>query len=127
MLQVEATATRSGRTVGMALRNVSWAGFRMASSLHLLKGEPLRIRIPVVDPQYSIEAEVVWCLDNKGDEYEIGVQFRSGNCLLDETMYSHLREIETYRQTVRDIEGREIDSDQAAEEWRDRFSQRFFS
>lgn len=130
-LGVEAFTPQSADAVGMALRNVSWAGLRMASPRPVRKGEHLEVRIPLVDPQYSIGAEVIWCQavpeGAPQAAFEVGVQFRGGNCLLDETMYSHLREIETYRQTVSDVEGRELSSDDAAREWRDRFSDRLFA
>ena len=55
------------------------------------------------------------------NEYEIGVRFAEGGSTDREGLYAQVREIETYRRTVRDVHGRDLSPGEAAHEWSARF------
>lgn len=123
-IRVQATASTPRRPGGACLRDVSLTGLRLLSSEPFPAGERIQLRIPDADPAFSTEGEVVWSEPAGEGEYEIGVRLTTAFSPLDEWIYTQLREIETYRQTVRDFEGRTLSSEEAVAEWRQRFGAR---
>lgn len=85
------------------------------------RGKRIGVRLPGLGPAVLTEGTVVWCTNHQGRSWEIGVRFdpnRPGDA---DRLYTQVREIETYRQTVADIEGRKLGPADAAREWQDRF------
>lgn len=106
------------------LRNVSEGGLCFHSGMELPIGHMVHLQIPVFGEQYEGDAVVVWC-HQMGDEYEIGVRFRKASDLFAVRMVEQICYIESYRQTVEEVEGRRLTSEEAAEEWIARFASDF--
>lgn len=126
-LCVEITIVETGQVSATSLRNISPGGMRLASARPYARQELLEVGVPVVDPGFAAEAEVIWCRLADGGDFETGLRFADAFGRMAERIYGQLREIETFRQTVRDFEGRDLTSDEAAREWRRRFSGKLFS
>lgn len=87
-------------------------------------GSFLHLRIPVVTPEFEVDAKVVWCRCAEGD-IELGVEFLSADDAFRVRMVEQVCHIENYRQEVRAAQGRELSFEEAAEEWIGKFSARF--
>ena len=98
------------------LRNISNGGFACAVDEPIAIGaRSCNLRIPVIWPDYHGCGVVVWCRAMP-PRYEIGIEFGSQH-LFKTKMVEQLCQIEDYRQQVLSDYGRELDSEQAAQEW----------
>lgn len=106
------------------MRNISEGGVCFASAVELDPGALIRLSIPLFAEQFEVDATVAWC--QPGPEgYLVGVQFVSPQERVCVRMVEQLCYIEDYRLQVGREEGRELSSEQAAEEWIERFSAEF--
>ena len=105
------------------LRNISNGGFACAIDEPIAVGTTVQLRIPVVWPDYRGCGVVVWCRPVP-PRYEIGIEFGAQD-LFKTKMVEQLCQIESYRQRIRSDEGRELDSEQAAQEWIARYAKEF--
>lgn len=106
------------------LRNVSEGGVCFMAQAALDSGIRLRLKIPVFDQLFEIDATVAWCRE-KAPGFEVGVRFDSLQDHFSVRMIEQLVYIEDYRRQVEREEGRTMSSEQAAEEWVERFAERF--
>jgi phage tail tape-measure protein len=67
---------------------------------------------------------VIWCLA-ASDGYEVGVEFREVEDAYRARMVEQVCHIEHYRLWVKEVEGRDIDSEHAAKEWIGKFAEEF--
>jgi len=82
-----------------------------------VRGDVIELTFPDIDPEFIIRGRVVWCTTLEGGGFEAGVEFDSGFSPLQDRIFDRIREIETYRQTVADVEGRRLSAEAAAKEW----------
>lgn len=87
-------------------------------------GSFLHLRIPVVTPEFEVDAKVVWCRCAEGN-IELGVQFLSADDAFRVRMVEQVCHIESYRQEVSAAQGRELNFEEAAVEWIGKFSAKF--
>ena len=87
-------------------------------------GSFLHLRIPLVTPEFEVDAKVVWCRCAEGG-VELGVEFLSADDAFRVRMVEQVCHIENYRQEICAEEGRELDFEQAAAEWIGKFSAKF--
>jgi hypothetical protein len=106
------------------LRNVSEGGLCFATAVALEADLAIRVTIPVLGEQYVIEGAVAWCRSVESG-YEVGVRFFSPQDQFCVRMVEQLCYIEDYRLQVESEEGRCLSSEQAAQEWIDRFADQF--
>ena len=104
--------------------NVGHGGLAFESATCPVVGEMLRIRIPTVEPPFEGNARVVWCRP-EGENFLVGVQFLDAPAAFRSRMVQQVCSIENYRREVREREGRVLTSQQAADEWIERFAGRF--
>ena len=104
--------------------NVGHGGLAFESATCPVVGEMLRIRIPSVEPPFEGNARVVWCRP-EGSNFLVGVQFLDAPAAFRSRMVQQVCSIENYRREVREREGRVLTSQQAADEWIERFAGRF--
>ncbi len=97
------------------LHNISNGGFSCAIDEPITVGAAVQLRIPVIWPDYRGCGVVVWCRPTP-PRYEIGIQFAAQD-FFKTKMVEQLCQIELYRQQILSEEGRELDSEQAAQEW----------
>ena len=106
------------------LNNVSTGGLAFSCAYPLSPGSMLNIRIAVVEPRFEAQAQVAWC-HPEGDGYVVGVAFTESDDLFRARMVEQLCHIEHYKAEVLASEGRQLDGEQAAREWIDKFARGF--
>ena len=106
------------------LCNVSEGGLCFVTKVMLDTGLAIRVTIPVLGEQFAADGIVAWCR-SVGRGYEVGVRFVSQQDRFSVRMVEQLCYIEDYRRQVEREEGRHLTSEQAAEEWIERFADRF--
>ena len=106
------------------LRNVSEGGVCFATSVALESGQPIRLTIPVLGQDYEVDGRIAWCRETLYG-FEVGVRFMTPQDRFSVRMVEQLCYIEDYRQQVEREEGRQLSSEQAAEEWIERFAEHF--
>jgi len=106
------------------LHNVSLGGLAFISTRALPKGKSVNICFPLLDEHRSLTGQVVWSKKNK-QGYEIGLQFDDPDELYRLRMIEQICHIEHYRTEIAILEGREITSEEAAQEWIKRYAGEF--
>ncbi len=106
------------------LRNVSEGGVCFATAVALDPGQSIRLTIPLLGQSFQIDGSVAWCRKARSG-YEVGVRFRSPQDRFSVRMVEQLCYIEDYRQQVARDEGRQLSSEEAANEWIARFAEHF--
>lgn len=106
------------------LTDVSYGGVSFASMDALDPGAVIEVRIPVIDEDFSIQGEVVWC-EQRGQEFEIGVSFANDDEVFRLRMVEQICHVEHYKSEVFRAEGRDLSSEEAAKEWIKKFASEF--
>ena len=89
------------------------------------EGAPVTIRIECVDPDFEMTGKAVWCRPADG-AYEIGIEFlASKDKVFLLRMVEQLCHIEHYRNEIKNSEGRDVNSEQAAKEWIEKYADDF--
>jgi hypothetical protein len=121
---IEIRAVPGSDTVVQQGTNVSEGGLAFVSDACLDEEGTIELRIPEVDPPFEAHARVVWCRP-EGDRYLVGVQFVDASDAFRARMVEQVCTIEKYRKDVREQEGRELDPQQAAAEWIQKYAGQF--
>jgi hypothetical protein len=121
---IEVRAVPGSEAVVQHGTNVSEGGLAFVSDACLDEEGTIELRIPEVDPPFEAHARVVWCRP-EGDRYLVGVQFVDASDAFRARMVEQVCTIEKYRKDVREQEGRELDAQQAAAEWIQKYAGRF--
>ncbi len=88
-------------------------------------GASVSIRVECVDPDFEMTGKAVWCRENDGG-YEVGIEFlTSKQKMFLLRMVEQLCHIEHYRNEIARVEGRELSSEQAAQEWISKYAESF--
>lgn len=104
-------------------RDISRSGMSLVSGQPIEVGQTIRLAFPDIDFSYHADATVVRCSNGNGDSgYDVGVRFATEKTELDERIYTEICQIETYRKTIEDVQGVEVDLEVAAKEWRYKFA-----
>ena len=122
-IPIELAVGRSSECSAPCLRNISSGGFACAVDEPIEVGETVRLRIPMIWPEYRGCGVVVWC-QPAPPRYEVGIRFGAQD-MFKTKMVEQLCQIEHYRRRVLNEEGRELDSEQAAQEWIERYAREF--
>ena len=86
--------------------------------------DELLVKIPAVSPPFEAKARVIWCVA-RGTHYEMGIEFCSSEDAYTARMVEQICHIEHYRLWVKEVEGRDLDSEGAASEWIGRYAKDF--
>lgn len=121
---IEVRAVPGSAPVMQQGTNVSEGGLAFVSDSCLDAEGTIEVRIPEVDPPFEAHARVVWCRP-EGDRYLVGVQFLDAADTFKARMVEQVCTIEKYRKDVREQEGRELDAQQAAAEWIQKYAGQF--
>lgn len=106
------------------LKNVSQGGLAFHSSVTLELGTTIRIKIPLVSPVFQAIGKVAWCHPVDG-AFEIGVQFLDDDDSFRARMVEQICHIEQYKQAALDKDGRQLNGEQAALEWIQKYAAGF--
>ena len=121
-LEVEAVSRPEARREHSI--NVSSGGLAFVSSSCPSVGDLIRLRIPTVTPALEAAARVAWCRPEDGS-FLVGVQFVDAAAAFRSRMVQQVCSIENYRKEVREREGRDLSTQEAAAEWIERYAGRF--
>lgn len=105
-------------------KDISLGGLSFASRRPYELGAVVNVKIPISTPAFEAQARVIWCLA-ASDGYEVGVEFREVEDAYRARMVEQVCHIEHYRLWVKEVEGRDIDSEHAAKEWIGKFAEEF--
>jgi hypothetical protein len=98
------------------LDNVSLGGLAFKSPQAIPNGQPVKISFPLLNKDHVLTGLVVWNKKStKG--FEIGLEFDDPNELFRLRMIEQICHIEHYRAEVKQHQGRQLTSEQAAKEW----------
>lgn len=103
-------------TVDQTITNVSLGGLAFVSHKPLELLERVRICIPVLNEENYLVGNVVWC-EKAGNGYEIGIEFEKSRDAFRLRMIEQICHIEHYRKEIAELEGRELNPQEAAKEW----------
>ena len=120
---IEVRTVQGDEAVAQGL-NVSHGGLAFVTRLCPDAETTIEITIPDVDPPFQAHARVAWCRP-EGDGFLVGVQFLDASDAFRARMVEQVCTIERYRQEVREREGRELTTQEAAAEWIGRYAGRF--
>ncbi|TNE81254.1 MAG: PilZ domain-containing protein [Gammaproteobacteria bacterium] len=87
-------------------------------------GAPVTLQIPSLHQEYSVSGRVVKC-DRYTKGFGVSILFNDKNESFKSKMVEQVCQIEHYRQALLK-DGRELDSETAAQEWIARYSHQFF-
>lgn len=120
---IEVRTVEGGAAMAQGL-NVSHGGLAFVSELCPDPEATIEITIPDVDPPFQAHARVAWCRP-EADGFLVGVQFLDATDAFRARMVEQVCTIERYREEVREQEGRELSTQEAAAEWIGKFAGRF--
>ena len=106
------------------MQNVRYGGLAFDSSQPIAHGTIIRIHIDNVQPQFEAEGVVRRC-SQEGDHYVVGIEFTHKNDVFVARMVEQVCHIEHYKKQVKEQEGRELTTQQAASEWIAKFAADF--
>lgn len=97
-------------------RDVSAGGLSCYSDKLLSPGDFVEVQISIEDKPFKTIGHVIWCRRNNGG-YLLGIGFSDMATAYAVRMVEQICHIEEYRQKVKNEEGRELNTEQAAVEW----------
>jgi hypothetical protein len=104
--------------------DISLGGLSFSSPKALPVGSVVTVKIPVVSPAFEAKAKVIWCI-SRPDTFEAGIEFVDVEDAYKARMVEQICHIEHYRMWVKEVEGRDLDTEAAAVEWIDKFAKDF--
>jgi hypothetical protein len=110
---------------GYHTHDVSLGGLALRAGCSVTPGRTVQVRIGCVDPPFEASARVAWCRPHPLSGYELGVTFLDAQDAFRARMVEQLCHIEDYRRSVLRTEGRELDIEDAAQEWIEKYAAQF--
>ncbi len=110
------------------VNNVSQGGLSFHSENYIEPDQWLHLYIPIHENYFETDAKVCWCEkthDSDKTQYNIGVRFCNKDEAFSARMVEQVCYIEEYKKKVREKEGRQLSSDQAAAEWIEKYAETF--
>lgn len=99
------------------LNNVSEGGLSFHSSQYIAPEKWIHLYIPIDENYFEADAKVRWCEQSDDNTFDIGVSFSDPQQAYSARMVEQICYIEEYKSTIKQKEGRDLTSDQAAAEW----------
>lgn len=87
-------------------------------------GQKVSVSFPLLDASQQLHGQVVWN-HRQHEGYEIGLCFEDPDDQYRVRMIEQICHIEHYRKQVRQLEGRYLSSEKAAEEWIGKYAGNF--
>ncbi len=106
----------SGNVQNVTTHDVSAGGLSCESEQLLSPGDAVEVEIFLEEPPFKTIGHVVWCKRN-GDGFLVGIGFADLATAYAVRMVEQVCHIEDYRNAIRESEGRELSSEEAAVEW----------
>ena len=109
-----------------SLINISLGGLSFSLADPISIGDEVNIKINHVMPPSELVGTIVWCR-RFSDHYEVGLKFSDQGDPFLTRMVEQVCHIENYRISQQQDAGRELSSEQAAEEWIEKFAESYVS
>lgn len=106
------------------LRDVSCGGLCFTSECPMETGRHIHIEIGSDAPPFEADGTVAWC-KRESDSYAVGVEFTDNSTQYGVRMVEQICHIEHYRSEMLAAEGRDLSSEEAAEEWVKKYAANF--
>ena len=106
------------------LNNISTGGLCFRAEDPIDPTTMLHIVIPVCEPAFEVNAEVVWCHQIR-DHYHVGVKFADADTVFAVRMVEQVCHIEQYRKDILAGGGQHMTSEEAAAEWISKYAKDF--
>jgi hypothetical protein len=119
------STSRTNGTAKLHSSNVSMGGLAFEFGADVPLGTIVEVRIPWSRPPFETQARVVWCRAHDAAHFDLGVEFLNPEDAFRARMVEQVCQIERYRTRVREEEGRELSSDDAALEWIQKYAASF--
>ena len=103
---------------------LSYGGLRCYWKDKITVGRFLQISLPELNPEFFAKSQVIW-RRTIADGYELGLVFLDRNQAYKMRMLEQVCYISCYRQWIYQQEGRNMDKEEAALEWINKFAGRF--
>ena len=121
LIKTSPSAVPSNKT-----RNISDTGLLFLSSERFRVGVLLELTLPVKDKLFTIEGRVVHASqDSDSGLFRTGIHFPKLDSVFKVKMAEQVHQIEQYRKTLSQEEGRVVLEEEAAHRWIDEHSDRF--
>jgi c-di-GMP-binding flagellar brake protein YcgR len=105
--------------------DISLGGLAVRSAVAVAPGALIEVRISYVQPAFQARARVAWCRRRSDGEHEVGVSFLDAEDAFLARMVEQVCYIEDYRKSIAREQGRELSSEDAAQEWIEKFAAGF--
>lgn len=115
----------AGPPSGYHTHDVGMGGLALRAGCAVAPGQTVQVRIGCVQPPFEASARVAWCRPHPLSGYELGVSFLDAEDAFRARMVEQLCHIEDYRRSVQRTEGRELDIEEAAQEWIAKYAAQF--
>lgn len=96
--------------------NISRGGLCFHSKVAIPESTRVHLEIPIDSPPFEVEGNVAWC-KLEDSQFLVGIAFDDRSSAYSVRMVEQVCYIEHYRRWVKQSEGRELSSEQAAQEW----------
>jgi hypothetical protein len=116
-LSVRLRHARRDSASARTIQNVSVGGIACYSDEPVPTGDRVAVEMAIGEQHFQLQGRVVWCRGGTGGRYELGLRFEEEPADSRERLCHDLAEIERYRHEVLMLEGRQLSSDAAAQEW----------
>ncbi len=123
-IPIEVSLSSDQGSIQPRLSNISEGGLAFIQDRRFSPGAILQVRIPFIEPQLKVNAQVVWC-EQHGSQFEIGVRFLEWSDAYKVRMVEQVCHIEQYKRHVERTEGRRLSGEEAASEWIEKFASEF--
>lgn len=124
MIPIEYKTQKKSKNKQDIIKNIGLGGLCFKSPKSLDKGDIISIKIPIINPKFEFQGNVVWCLKRQRG-FEIGVKFVTQKDIHRVRMIEQICYIKLYKEKIVKEEGRLLSDRQAALEWIDKFSDQF--
>ncbi len=98
------------------ITNVSFGGMSFIANDRFQINQKIRVKFPILNSRAALTCKVIWCNKSKRG-YEVGLEFDDAEEVERLKMIDQISDIENYRKRMESIEGRPMNSEQAAREW----------
>nr|WP_320166140.1 PilZ domain-containing protein [uncultured Methylophaga sp.] len=106
------------------LKDVSKGGLCFRSQVSLATGNVVEVNILTSKPNFTAKGIVSWCKP-EGDEYLVGISFQNKAVRYALRMVEQICYIEDYKKRIKAKTGRQLTSDEAAQEWIQKYAADF--
>lgn len=123
-IPIQITRTDLDQKYSLPLVNISFGGLSCHFAEPISIGDTVNVHIGIAEPPCNLSGKIKWCR-KFSDQFEIGVEFDQKNDPFLTRMVKQICHIEQYRQQVMRGENRKLSSEEAAEEWIEKFAKDF--